>query len=565
MSHILMRWKRFFPWGLAILLIACSVAHAGAPSGPRVHLSFEGGLANSVGTMYLGATPEPAYFGEGVVGRSLDLTGAAVNRYPVDLGEVESLKGDGDLSIEVWVRMKSGTRDDNRIVSCMDGFSGWRGTTDETRGWAIRAQANGSWEWQILGPAHHEEEGPKKKAATTVGMMFRGVDRDNPSYAYRPTPERQPINDGRWHQLAFTLDRQIDEVRLYYDGRNVAIYDTGWLGSIADSSHTVVGGILARWHGERESFTGRIDEVRMWDQVIDASQIKANYETISGAKVDEPSLGTDDLKVLTFNIWHGGKSHGESVGVERTIDVIRESGADIIAMQETYGAGAIIADSLDYYFYLRSSMSADDNTNHSIMSRFPITDVDNVFKPFMAGGANIAINPDQEIAFYTVWNNYQSTRPRRPWRAPEVTAQQLIDGEKIAGDSWEYPPLPRYEQTKEILRQIAPVLAAADKVPVFVSGDWNSYSHLDWTEATADQHGGLAVEWPVSKEIENQGLIDAYRELHSRVRLEEGRRIDRVYYKGNGFQAIDAHMYRWHPVKWPSDHPAVIVTFRQNQ
>lgn len=208
-------------------------------------------------------------------------------------------------------------------------------------------------------------------------------------------------------------------------------------------------------------------------------------------------------------------------------------------------------------------MSADDNTNHSIMSRYPITTVHDVFKPFMSGGANIEVNPGEEIAFYTVWNNYQSTRPRRPWRAPDVTPQQLVDGEKIAGDSWEYPPLPRYEQTKEIIRQMAAVLAAAEETPVFVSGDWNSYSHLDWTQDTADQHGGLAVEWPVSKLLEEKGLIDAYRELHPRVRSEEGRRIDRVYYMGSGFQAIDAHMVRWHPVKWPSDHPAVIVTFRQ--
>ena len=546
-----------------LFAIALTAVVARATTDPIIHLSFEGDLANTANPDLVATAGSPGSFDRGVAGSSLDLTGAAVNRYPVDLGEVESLKGDGDLSVEVWVQMDPGTRDDNRIISCMDGFSGWRGTTDETRGWAIRSLANGSWEWQILGPAHHQEEGPKKKAATTVGMMYRGIDRDNPSYSYQATPERQPLDDGRWHQLAFTLDRQEEEARLYYDGRNVAIYDTGWLGSIADSSHTVVGGILARWHAERESFTGRIDEVRMWDRVVDGNQIKASYETISGTQVVEPTLGDDDLKVMTFNIWHGGKSHGESVGVQRTIDVIRETGADIIAMQETYGAGAIIADSLDYYFYLRSSMSADDNTNHSIMSRFPITAIDRVFKPFMSGGARIAINPDQEIAFYTVWNNYQSTRPRRPWRAPEVTAQQLVDGEKIAGDSWEYPPLPRYEQTKEILRQIAPVLAAADKVPVFVSGDWNSYSHLDWTEATADRHGGLAVEWPVSKELEDQGLIDAYRELHKRVRSEEGRRIDRIYYKGDGFRAIDAHMYRWHPVKWPSDHPAVIVTFRQ--
>lgn len=278
----------------------------------------------------------------------------------------------------------------------------------------------------------------------------------------------------------------------------------------------------------------------------------------------ESALGEGDLKVMTFNIWHGGKSHGEVVGVERTIDVIRESGADIVAMQETYGAGAVIADSLGFYLYMRSSMSAWDNTNHAIMSRYPITRIDRVFKPFMSGGAWIAINPGDEIAFYTVWNNYQSVRPPRPWRAPEVTAAELINGEKVVGEGWEFPPLPRYEQTKAILKEIAPVLADADEVPVFVSGDWNSYSHLDWTAATATRHGGLVVEWPVSKELENQGLIDAYRQVHPRSRSEEGRRIDRVYYKGSRFAAIDAHMLRWHSVKWPSDHPAVIVTFRQS-
>lgn len=283
---------------LVLLAIGAGFAHA-APGAPLVRLSFEGDLTNSTNPALSGSTSEPSAFDHGAVGRGVDLTGAAVNRYPVDLGEVEALKGDSDLSVEVWVRMNPGTKDDNRIISSMDGFSGWRGTTDETKGWAIRSRLDGSWEWQILGPAHHEEEGPKKKAATTVGMMFRGIDRDNPSYSYQATPERQPINDGRWHQLAFTLDRQIQEARLYYDGRNVAIYDTGWLGTAPDSNHTVVGGILARWHGERESFTGRIDEVRLWDSVIDGDAIRASYERIQGVNVIEPALGDDDLKVMT--------------------------------------------------------------------------------------------------------------------------------------------------------------------------------------------------------------------------------------------------------------------------
>ena len=150
----------------ALLTIALTATNTHAASGPLVRLSLDGGIANTGSADIAPTSGEPGDFDAGIVGLSLDLTGAAVNRYPVDLGEVEPLKGDGNLSVEVWVQMNPGAQDDNRIVSCMDGFSGWRGTTDETKGWAIRSRANGSWEWQILGPGHHTEEGPKKKAAT---------------------------------------------------------------------------------------------------------------------------------------------------------------------------------------------------------------------------------------------------------------------------------------------------------------------------------------------------------------------------------------------------------------
>ena len=99
-----------------LLAIALTAALAGATSDPLVQLSFEGDLTNTSDPDLSGTTGKPGSFDDGVAGRSLDLTGAAVNRYPVDLGEVEALKGDGDLSVEVWVNMDPGTQDDNRII-----------------------------------------------------------------------------------------------------------------------------------------------------------------------------------------------------------------------------------------------------------------------------------------------------------------------------------------------------------------------------------------------------------------------------------------------------------------
>ena len=53
---------------------------------------------------------------------------------------------------------------------------------------------------------------------------------------------------------------------------------------------------------------------------------------------------------MTWNIWHGGREDGEKVGPQRVIEVIQESGADIVAMQETYGSGELISDALGFHF-----------------------------------------------------------------------------------------------------------------------------------------------------------------------------------------------------------------------
>ena len=41
------------------------------------------------------------------------------------------------------------------------------------------------------------------------------------------------------------------------------------------------------------------------------------------AEIDEHA----EFRVVTWNIWHGGREDGERVGPQRVIEVIRESGA----------------------------------------------------------------------------------------------------------------------------------------------------------------------------------------------------------------------------------------------
>lgn len=74
----------------------------------------------------------------------------------------------------------------------------------------------------------------------------------------------------------------------------------------------------------------------------------------------------EELKVLSWNVWHGGHSEKfPGKGCEGTIGILKASGADVILMIETYGCSDKVADSLGYYHRLLSD-------NLSVYSRYPI-------------------------------------------------------------------------------------------------------------------------------------------------------------------------------------------------
>jgi hypothetical protein len=39
----------------------------------------------------------------------------------------------------------------------------------------------------------------------------------------------------------------------------------------------------------------------------------------------------------------------------------------------------------------------------------------------------------------------------------------------------------------------------SDKIPLFVCGDFNAPSHLDWVESTKNIHAGWVFKWPVTE------------------------------------------------------------------
>jgi endonuclease/exonuclease/phosphatase family metal-dependent hydrolase len=130
---------------------------------------------------------------------------------------------------------------------------------------------------------------------------------------------------------------------------------------------------------------------------------------------------------------------------------------------------------------------------------------------------------------------------------------------------------------------------AADGTPVFLTGDFNTPSHLDWTDAVRRVRTEIpyAVAWPAIRLLAEAGLRDSYREAHPdavthpgftwtpgtphpiQPRSEGRDRIDYVLTAGRtetlssqvvgepGGPDVDIAVS-----PWPSDHRAVVSTFR---
>ncbi len=448
-----------------------------------------------------------------------------------------ALWGKQDFSIEVWVQTIASNEEYQVIASNKDWHSGeikdfttndafgFSRTSGINKGWAIICQPDGSWAWNI---------GDGK---------FR--------LDYRPTAPRQQINDGAWHQIIFTINRERKEARMYFDGINVGIYNMGGVGDM-NSELPVCLSTDALANKTSPSFEGVLDQFCVYDYVLGADQVANKYEQfVPAAKLpqltDQP---VKKLNLMTWNIWHGGRRHGREIGPQQVIDFIKDTGTDIVMMQETYGSGALIADALGYYFYLAS-------TNISVMSKYPILETQPIYDAFRFGLTTIELSKGQKINLASLWIHYLPGW-RTDSRDPNATAKKLLEGELKT----------RHKEIKEIVRLIDPYIQNANDTPLIIGGDFNSPSHKDWIKEAAEWHHGLTVEWPVSKVMMETGFKDSFREIRPDINYASPTmtaervtgRIDYIYYKGKKLKAVDSDIHYNYKGIWPSDHPAVTTT-----
>lgn len=284
-----------------------------------------------------------------------------------------------------------------------------------------------------------------------------------------------------------------------------------------------------------------------------------------------------DLRILTWNLWHGGTQVRDYH--EKQLRFILDSGADILALQETTSDHAIrLGQALGWYHW-QSGKSV------GIVSRYPI--VEEYGEITRAGGVRISLNGkrtgilDSQL---NLWTIHTGAYPYGPYDFcfDNLTAEQVLADEVGSG---------RVPQVKQTLDGIQSQLDDGQSVPVVFTGDFNAPSHLDWVEAAREMHCGVAnFSWPTSVLMEKRGLHDSFRVAHPDPVQEPGNtwspifphhdgmtgppepqdRIDFIYHKGR-LEVVDSQRLvvgkpRPSPNhadnEWTSDHAAVLTHYQ---
>src|SRR5215510_2395416 len=263
-----------------------------------------------------------------------------------------------------------------------------------------------------------------------------------------------------------------------------------------------------------------------------------------------------ELKIMAFNIWRSGVQ----LSLAQVVNAIKAANPDVVALQEPEGNSRRIADMLGWQYV--------DERVH-VISRVPLfyAEQDGV------GFAYVEAAHGRMVALANLHLPSDSYGPEAV-----RDGKPLADVLQLEADNRMYALEPFAEALPKV---------AATGVPTILAGDFNSPSHLDWTQDVANVRSAVKypVEWPESKVLADKGFIDSYRAVHPDpiakpgftwtpgypypfVRPQETHdRIDYIY--AIGAKAVKSEI-AGEPnnpdvdivvMPWPADHRALVTTF----
>lgn len=279
-----------------------------------------------------------------------------------------------------------------------------------------------------------------------------------------------------------------------------------------------------------------------------------------------------ELKVMSFNLWHGGNAGGQPL--RQTIHAIRTSQADIVGLQETHGHGVDgvrpdngrrTAKSMGWHYFPQAGRTG-------ILSRFPMRAAtkNNL-------GVEIEYVPGKTLVFF---NAHFPASPYQPYQLLDIPYGNA-PFIKTESQAIEWANRSRGKQVDRLLQEIQVALKRMQ--PIVLTGDFNEPSFQDWTaRAAAAKVCPIKVEYPATKRITESGLTDAWRVVHPNEVAVPGwtwtpttkpddpkdrhDRIDFVFVSSKnitvkGCQRVAEPGNAEIPVlPWPSDHRAVMAT-----
>jgi len=82
------------------------------------------------------------------------------------------------------------------------------------------------------------------------------------------------VATGEWVHVAATRDQLTGTIKVFVNGQENGTLNTGFRNALNGQEHIRLGGST---ENETSYFDGQIDEVRIFDEVLTAEQIQANY------------------------------------------------------------------------------------------------------------------------------------------------------------------------------------------------------------------------------------------------------------------------------------------------
>ena len=282
----------------------------------------------------------------------------------------------------------------------------------------------------------------------------------------------------------------------------------------------------------------------------------------------------ENIRVMSYNIHRGGVVMLKQP-LSQTAKAIQLAKADIVGIQETRSPKG---DKLEEFAKLLG-WNHDMGKGSNVLTRYEI--VDSLYK-------GVKVKLDSGRPAY-VFNVHLSSHPYQPYQLLEIRPRwhkhtNDITFIKTEAEAIEWAKKARGAEIAKVLRQIK---SLPDKqAPIFVVGDFNEPSHLDWTEAAvkAGRHP-IKVTYPTSTEMAKAGFADAYRTIYPDEMKKPGYtwssfykfddptthhdRIDFVYYKGKGIKLNEVKIVGENRKDadivispYPSDHRALVADFK---